>query len=124
MCQDSANWTGPIAGSGRLRMSLVNNGPVLVTGADGFIGSHVLEELLARGTQVRALVMYNSFNSWGWLDRLPAATRDGIDVVAGDIRDADCVRQAVRGCRGIVHLAALIAIPFSYVAPEAYVDTN
>jgi NAD dependent epimerase/dehydratase len=105
-------------------MSLVNNGPVLVTGADGFIGSHVLEELLARGTQVRALVMYNSFNSWGWLDRLPAATRDGIDVVAGDIRDADCVRQAVRGCRGIVHLAALIAIPFSYVAPEAYVDTN
>jgi NAD dependent epimerase/dehydratase len=105
-------------------MSLVNNGPVLVTGADGFIGSHVLEELLARGAQVRALVMYNSFNSWGWLDRLPAATRDGIDVVAGDVRDADCVRQAVRGCRSIVHLAALIAIPFSYVAPEAYVDTN
>lgn len=97
---------------------------VLVTGADGFIGSHVVEELLARGVEVRAFVMYNSFNSWGWLDRLPAVSRANIEVVAGDIRDRDCVRSAVSGCKGVLHLAALIAIPFSYVAPEAYLDTN
>jgi NAD dependent epimerase/dehydratase len=105
-------------------MSSLKNGPVLVTGADGFIGSHVVEELLAKGAQVRALVMYNSFNSWGWLDRLPQAARDGIEVVAADIRDGDCMRRAVAGCRQVIHLAALIAIPFSYAAPEAYLDTN
>lgn len=105
-------------------MGLTSKSPILVTGADGFIGSHVVEELLARGAPVRAFVMYNSFNSWGWLDRLPAARRGEIEVVAGDVRDGDCVRQAVRGCGGVLHLAALIAIPFSYVAPEAYVDTN
>lgn len=97
---------------------------VLVTGADGFIGSHVVEELLARGVEVRAFVMYNSFNSWGWLDRIPAVLRADIEVVAGDIRDRDCVRGAVSGCSGVLHLAALIAIPFSYIAPEAYMDTN
>jgi NAD dependent epimerase/dehydratase len=97
---------------------------VLVTGADGFIGSHVVEELLGRDVEVRALVLYNSFNSWGWLDRIPAPLRDGLDVVAGDIRDDDCVRGALRGCRSVLHLAALIAIPFSYIAPEAYLETN
>jgi NAD dependent epimerase/dehydratase len=97
---------------------------VLVTGADGFIGSHVVEELLARGIEVRAFVMYNSFNSWGWLDRIPVVSRADIEVVAGDIRDRDCVRSAVSGCSGVLHLAALIAIPFSYIAPGAYLDTN
>ncbi len=105
-------------------MSSLSTSPVLVTGADGFIGSHVVEELLAQGARVRAFVMYNSFNSWGWLDRLPEAERAAIEVVAGDIRDGDCVRRAVKGCGGVLHLAALIAIPFSYDAPEAYVDTN
>jgi dTDP-glucose 4,6-dehydratase len=105
-------------------MALISNSPILVTGADGFIGSHVVEELHAQGARVRAFVMYNSFNSWGWLDRLQAARRGEIEVVAGDVRDGDCVRQAMRGCGGVLHLAALIAIPFSYVAPEAYVDTN
>jgi NAD dependent epimerase/dehydratase len=105
-------------------MSLVKNGPVLVTGADGFIGSHVVEELLGRGLAVRALVMYNSFNSWGWLDRLPAEMRDGVEVMAADIRDGECMRRAVAGCGTVIHLAALIAIPFSYTAPEAYLDTN
>ena len=105
-------------------MGFTSKNPILVTGADGFIGSHVVEELLARGAPVRAFVMYNSFNSWGWLDRLPAARRGEFEVVAGDVRDGDCVRQAARGCGGVLHLAALIAIPFSYVAHEAYVDTN
>jgi NAD dependent epimerase/dehydratase len=105
-------------------MRSLSKSPILVTGADGFIGSHVVEELLSQGARVRALVMYNSFNSWGWLDRLPDAARGAIEVVAGDIRDGDCVRRAVKGCGGVLHLAALIAIPFSYDAPEAYVDTN
>jgi len=105
-------------------MGLLKDGPILVTGADGFIGSHVVEELVARGAAVRAFVMYNSFNAWGWLDHVPASTRRAIEVVAGDIRDAGCIRQAMRGCRGVLHLAALIAIPFSYVAPEAYLETN
>jgi NAD dependent epimerase/dehydratase len=106
------------------RMTVLKDGPILVTGADGFIGSHVVEELLARGAEVRAFVMYNSFNSWGWLDRLPEESRAAIEVISGDIRDGDCVRRAVKGCRGVLHLAALIAIPFSYEAPEAYVETN
>ncbi len=105
-------------------MGLHDHGPILVTGADGFIGSHVVDALLARGAAVRAFVLYNSFNSWGWLDRLPASRRAGIEVVAGDIRDQDCARRAIAGCSGVLHLAALIAIPFSYAAPEAYVDTN
>ncbi len=105
-------------------MGLLKDGPILVTGADGFIGSHVVEELVARGAAVRAFVIYNSFNAWGWLDHVPLSTRQAIEVVAGDVRDAECVRQAMRGCRSVLHLAALIAIPFSYVAPEAYLETN
>ncbi len=97
---------------------------VLVTGADGFIGSHLVEELVAAGEQVRALAMYNSFNSWGWLDTLASPIRDSIEIVTGDIRDAHFVRGLVAGCDVVYHLAALIAIPYSYVAPEAYVATN
>lgn len=99
-------------------------GKILVTGADGFIGSHLTEELIRRGFDVRAFVMYNSFNSWGWLDRAPAEIRKNLDVFAGDIRDPYGVREAMRGCDCVLHLAALIAIPYSYHSPETYVDTN
>lgn len=97
---------------------------VLVTGADGFIGSHLTEALLAHGCDVRAFVLYNSFNSWGWLDTLPAATREALDVFAGDVRDPHGVREAMRGCDAVLHLAALIAIPYSYHSPATYVETN
>ncbi|MDD2806176.1 MAG: NAD-dependent 4,6-dehydratase LegB [Elusimicrobiales bacterium] len=97
---------------------------VLVTGADGFIGSHLVEELLAEGCKVKAFVYYNSFNSWGWLDTLPKETRARLEVFAGDIRDPNGVRRAVEGCDVVFHLAALIAIPFSYHSPDSYVDTN
>lgn len=97
---------------------------VLVTGADGFIGSHLVEALLARGHDVRAFVLYNSFNSWGWLDQLPAPTRKSLDVFAGDIRDPNGVRVAMKDCDSVLHLAALIAIPYSYHSPDTYVDTN
>jgi NAD dependent epimerase/dehydratase len=100
------------------------NKRVLVTGADGFIGSHLTEELVRRGFQVRALVQYNSLNSWGWLDNSDARIKADLDVVAGDIRDGECVRRAVAGCDWVLHLAALIAIPYSYQAPHSYVDTN
>jgi NAD dependent epimerase/dehydratase len=99
-------------------------GKILVTGADGFIGSHLTEELIRRGFDVRAFVMYNSFNSWGWLDQSPSEIRKNLDVFAGDIRDPYGVREAMRGCDAVLHLAALIAIPYSYHSPDTYVDTN
>ena len=97
---------------------------VLVTGADGFIGSHLTEELVLRGHNVRAFVLYNSFNSWGWLDTFPKEKLDKIDVFAGDVRDPNGVRKAIQGVDIVFHLAALIAIPFSYHSPDSYVDTN
>jgi NAD dependent epimerase/dehydratase len=97
---------------------------VLVTGADGFIGSHLVEALLKKGCSVRAFVYYNSFNSWGWLDSLLPEQLQKIDVFAGDIRDPHGVRTAMKGCDAVLHLAALIAIPYSYHSPDTYVDTN
>lgn len=97
---------------------------VLVTGADGFIGSHLTEALVKRGHSVRAFVLYNSFNSWGWLDRVQKETIAKVDVFAGDIRDSSGVSVAMKGCDAVAHLAALIAIPYSYHSPETYIDTN
>ncbi len=97
---------------------------ILVTGADGFIGSHLVEKLVNNGYQVRAFVHYNSFNSWGWLDQIPANIKQNLDVFSGDIRDPNGVRKAVKDCDIVLHLAALIAIPFSYHSPNTYVDTN
>jgi len=95
---------------------------VLVTGADGFIGSHLTEALLNKGYKVRALAQYNSFNNWGWLEDI--APREGLEIVCGDVRDPDFCRELCRGIDTVYHLAALIAIPYSYVAPDSYVDTN
>jgi dTDP-glucose 4,6-dehydratase len=97
---------------------------ILVTGADGFIGSHLVEALVRDGYEVRAFVYYNSFNSWGWLDRVAPDVAGRFEVVAGDIRDSYAVDAAMAGCDTVLHLAALIAIPFSYQAPDAYVQTN
>ena len=94
---------------------------VLVTGADGFIGSHLTEALLAEGCEVRALAQYNSFNNWGWLEDVH---HPGLEVVTGDVRDPNFCRHIVKGVDTVFHLAALIAIPYSYVAPDSYVDTN
>jgi len=97
---------------------------VLVTGADGFIGSHLVEALIEEGCDVRAFVFYNSFNSWGWLDSLQKDGLKKMDIFSGDVRDPNGVRTAVKGCDIVFHLAALIAIPFSYHSPDSYVDTN
>jgi dTDP-glucose 4,6-dehydratase len=97
---------------------------VLITGADGFIGSHLTERLVREGASVRAFVLYNSFNSWGWLDAAEPAVREALDVFSGDVRDPHGVRKAVAGCDTVLHLASLIAIPYSYHSPDTYVDTN
>ncbi|KQL36752.1 NAD-dependent 4,6-dehydratase LegB [Psychrobacillus sp. FJAT-21963] len=97
---------------------------ILVTGADGFIGSHLTEALVTQGYDVRAFVYYNSFNSWGWLDQSPLEIKKNLDVFAGDIRDPHGVKEAMKGCTHVLHLASLIAIPYSYHSPDTYVDTN
>ena len=104
-------------------MNLQNN-KILITGSDGFIGSHLTEVLVRMGCDVKAFVYYNSFNSWGWLDEAPEEIKNEIEVFAGDIRDPHGVKQAMQGCDVVLHLAALIAIPYSYHSPNTYVDTN
>jgi dTDP-glucose 4,6-dehydratase len=99
-------------------------GKVLVTGADGFIGSHLTEALVRQGFKVRAFVYYNSFNSWGWLDHCGEDVKGQFEVFAGDIRDPYGVKSAMTGCEAVLHLAALIGIPFSYHSPSTYVETN
>jgi len=97
---------------------------ILVTGADGFIGSHLTEELVRRGYSVKAFVIYNSFNSWGWLDHSESEIKKSIEIFSGDIRDPHGVKAAIKDCDVVLHLAALISIPFSYHSPDSYVDTN
>lgn len=97
---------------------------ILITGADGFIGSHLTEALVRAGQNVRAMVFYNSFNSWGWLDHTARDIKENLEVFAGDIRDPHGVKEAMQGCDLVLHLAALVAIPYSYHSPDSYVDTN
>ncbi len=97
---------------------------ILVTGAEGFIGSHLVETLLDEGFDVRAFVLYNAFNSWGWLDTLSPEKKNRLDVFTGDVRDTQSVKASMEGIGVVFHLAALIAIPYSYLAPASYVDTN
>lgn len=101
-----------------------NNSTILITGADGFIGSHLTETLVRMGYKVRAFTLYNSFNSWGWLDYCSPEIKGQFEVFAGDIRDPHGVKEAMKGCDAVLHLAALIAIPYSYHSPDTYVDTN
>ena len=101
---------------------MLKNKNVLITGADGFIGSHLIERLVKEGARVKALSQYNSFNNWGWLEDVDC--KDDIEVLCGDVRDSAYVKHISKGIDVIFHLAALIAIPYSYVAPESYVDTN
>ena len=102
----------------------MNTKKILVSGADGFIGSHLTEGLVRQGYDVRAFVMYNSFNSWGWLDQCTPEIKGQFEVLSGDIRDPHGVKQAMQGCDVVLHLAALVAIPYSYHSPDSYVDTN
>ena len=102
----------------------LKNKKVFVTGADGFIGSHLVEALVHECREVRALALYNSFGTYGWLDQLNSEALAAIDIHLGDIRDRSLVGAAIQGCDVVFHLAALIAIPYSYSAPESYVDTN
>lgn len=97
---------------------------ILVTGADGFIGSHLTETLIRSGYEVKAFVLYNSFNSWGWLDQCAPDVKEQLEIFSGDIRDPHGVKEAMKGCDAVIHLAALIAIPYSYHSPDTYVDTN
>ncbi len=99
-------------------------GKILVTGADGFIGSHLVEHLIKNGYPVKAFVYYNSFNSYGWLDTIDKSVLKDVEFFAGDVRDPNGVRVAMEGCESVMHLAALIAIPYSYHSPDSYVDTN
>src|SRR5262249_56319067 len=103
-------------------MTTLSGRKVLVTGADGFIGSHLVEALVRAGASVRAMAYYNSFNNWGWLETIDCLAE--VEVIAGDIRDAEFVRKAAAGTEFVFHLAALIAIPYSYHAPRSYIDTN
>lgn len=105
-------------------MMQLKNKKILITGSDGFIGSHLTEKLVQNGCDVRAFVLYNSFNSWGWLDHLQPDIKKSLDIFAGDIRDPHGVKKAVAGCDIVFHLAALIGIPYSYHSPDTYVDTN
>jgi NAD dependent epimerase/dehydratase len=109
---------------GEVVSSLKTGATVLVTGADGFIGSHLTETLVRQGYKVRAFVHYNSFNSWGWLDQCSADVKGKFVVFPGDIRDPHGVKEAMKGCDAVLHLAALIAIPFSYHSPDTYIETN
>ena len=102
----------------------VSREKILVTGADGFIGSHLTEHLVRRGYDVRAFVLYNSFGSWGWLDQCEKDVKGNFEVFAGDVRDPHGVKKAMKDCDVVIHLAALIAIPYSYHSPDMYVDTN
>ena len=102
----------------------LQNKKILVTGADGFIGSHLSEQLTRIGCDVRAFVFYNSFNSWGWLDHSKPEIKKSLEVFAGDVRDPHGVKRAMKGCDLVFHLAALIAIPYSYHSPDTYIDTN
>ena len=101
-----------------------NKRTILITGADGFIGSHLTEALVRQGHKVRAFVLYNSFNSWGWLDQCNDDVKGQFEVFSGDVRDPHGIKEAMKGCDVVLHLAALIAIPYSYHSPDTYVDTN